>query len=98
MNEPITYGIRRRGMKAVIGVVPAKVHAAPPTSKEYSDVYEEIPLYDQAIVDSLERSLNFYRQRCEALQAIQARMRDPERKAVCDILANGSTSALGAKA
>jgi len=32
--------------------------------------------------------------RCEALQAVQDKMRDPERKAVCDILANGSTEAM----
>lgn len=37
---------------------------------------------------------SFYKRRCEALQAIQDRMRDPERKAVCDILANGETAAL----
>lgn len=36
----------------------------------------------------------FYKRRCEALQAVQDKMRDPERKAVCDILANGSTDAL----
>lgn len=36
-------------------------------------------------------SLDFYKRRCEALQAIQDKMRDPERKAVCDILANGFT-------
>lgn len=36
-------------------------------------------------------SIEFYRTRCEALQEIQDKMRDPERKAVCDILANGFT-------
>lgn len=34
-------------------------------------------------------TLNFYRKRCELLQQVQARMRDPERTLVCDILANG---------
>ena len=34
-------------------------------------------------------ALNFYRGRCDLLQAQQARMRDPERTLVCDILANG---------
>ena len=43
------------------------------------------------------QSRDFYKQRCEALQAVQPNMRDPERKAVCDILANGSTSALAAR-
>ena len=42
----------------------------------------------------LERSLSFYRSRCEELQRVQKLMRDPERKAVCDILANGSTESL----
>lgn len=44
-----------------------------------------------AEIRSLRDSVGFYRRRCEALQSIQNRMRDPERKAVCDILANGST-------
>lgn len=39
----------------------------------------------------LTRSRDFYRRRCDALQELQKKMRDPERKAVCDILANGST-------
>ena len=42
----------------------------------------------------LRNSRDFYKRRCEALQAVQDKMRDPERKAVCDILANGSTTAL----
>ena len=39
----------------------------------------------------LEHSESFYRRRCEALQAWQSSMRDPERVIVCDILANGFT-------
>lgn len=35
-------------------------------------------------VARLESSLDFYRRRCEALQAVQDKMRDPERKAVCE--------------
>ena len=34
---------------------------------------------------------SFYRRRCEALQAWQSSMRNPERVIVCDILANGFT-------
>lgn len=34
-------------------------------------------------------ALDFYRGRYDLLQAQQARMRDPERTLVCDILANG---------
>ena len=34
-------------------------------------------------------SAEFYKERCKALQSIQSTMRDPERKMVCDILANG---------
>lgn len=45
-------------------------------------------------LDRVRRSRDFYMRRCEALQAVQDKMRDPERKAVCDILANGSTTAL----
>ena len=45
-------------------------------------------------IERLESSRDFYKRRCEALQAVQDKMRDPERKAVCDILANGSTEAM----
>lgn len=38
----------------------------------------------------LRSSLEFYKRRCDALQACQHTMRDPERTMVCDILANGS--------
>ena len=41
-----------------------------------------------------QQSRDFYARRCEALQEVQDKMRDPERKAVCDILANGSTEAM----
>lgn len=37
----------------------------------------------------LKSSLDFYRTRCDLLQKLQVRMRDPERTLVCDILANG---------
>lgn len=33
--------------------------------------------------------LAWYRARADVLQAVQARMRDPERTMVCDVLANG---------
>lgn len=39
----------------------------------------------------LRNTVAFYRRRCDALQAWQSRMRDPERTVVCDILANGFT-------
>jgi hypothetical protein len=48
-------------------------------------------LKDGETVARLERSESFYRRRCEALQAWQSSMRDPERVIVCDILANGFT-------
>lgn len=38
----------------------------------------------------LQTSLDFHKRRCDALQACQSTMRDPERTMVCDILANGS--------
>lgn len=44
--------------------------------------------------DRLRNSRDFYKHRCDALQKAQQHMRDPERKAVCDILANGKTAAL----
>jgi hypothetical protein len=50
---------------------------------------EIIPSAD--IIADLERSLEFYRTRMNNLQCWQSSMRDPERKIVCDILANGFT-------
>lgn len=41
--------------------------------------------------NSLRDDVDFYRCRCEAIEAIQSQMRDPERQMVCDILANGKT-------
>jgi len=40
-------------------------------------------------IADLKQSLTFYKKRCELIQKYQSRMRDPERKAICDILANG---------
>jgi hypothetical protein len=57
-----------------------------------SDIAAELAWRDMQI-DQLASSRDFYKRRCEALQAVQNRMRDPERKAVCDILANGETYA-----
>jgi len=46
-----------------------------------------------AVVEALWRERTkseFYRRRCDLLQQVQSRMRDPERMLVCDVLANGS--------
>jgi hypothetical protein len=40
-------------------------------------------------IDKLGHSKEFYKNRVELLQDIQHIMRDPERKMVCDIIANG---------
>lgn len=58
-------------------------------------------LIEQHARDSLElrrlcQSRDFYKRRCEELQKVQSSMRDPERKAVCDILANGETAVFAA--
>ncbi|TDS82577.1 hypothetical protein [Comamonas sp. JUb58] len=42
-----------------------------------------------ARIAELEAEKDFYKRRCDALQAAQSTMRDPERTVVCDILANG---------
>ena len=45
-------------------------------------------------VDAIAREVRraaWFKQRCDALQDAQKHMRDPERKMVCDILANGKT-------
>lgn len=42
-------------------------------------------------------SCDFYRRRCHALHVAQVAMRDPERKVVCDILANGESSSARGK-
>jgi hypothetical protein len=58
--------------------------------KEAREVQQEITPSADIIAD-LERSLEFYRSRMGNLQCWQSSMRDPERKIVCDILANGFT-------
>lgn len=37
-------------------------------------------------------SCDFYKNRCDELQKVQKTFRDPERKMVCDILANGTAN------
>lgn len=43
------------------------------------------------LIENLRGELDFYKRRCDMLQAWQGRMRDPERTIVCDIIANGQT-------
>ena len=43
-------------------------------------------------IDKLGHSKEFYKNRVELLQDIQHIMRDPERKMVCDIIANGQVN------
>jgi hypothetical protein len=40
-------------------------------------------------IADLKQSLDFYKTRCNLIQKYQSKMRDPERKVICDILANG---------
>jgi hypothetical protein len=63
---------------------------------EKSAIAAELAHRDIEIV-RLSREVAFYAQRMDALQKIQSKMRDPERKAVCDILANGSTDVFAVK-
>lgn len=58
--------------------------------REAREVQQEITPSADIIAD-LERSLEFYKARMNNLQCWQSSMRDPERKIVCDILANGFT-------
>ena len=50
-----------------------------------------------SFAEELLKSDHFYRIRVNELQKIQSQMRDPERKMVCDIIANGRPSPLGYK-
>ena len=54
----------------------------------FLDVAENLEQAAGALADANE-SKAFYQRRCDALQDLQNRMRDPERTIVCDILANG---------
>ncbi len=88
LNLPIEE--LRYDLQAALRAIAAALRAAPEG------------LIEQHARDSQElrrlcQSRDFYKLRCEALQAAQSNMRDPERKAVCDILANGSTSALASR-
>lgn len=48
---------------------------------------EQLSLEEQ--LAQARQSAEFYKRRCELLQAWQSTMRDPERTLVCDVLANG---------
>ena len=66
-------------------------HALPDPHDEREVLHA--PLLTEA-ADALEREkrrADWFEQRCNTLQQAQANMRDPERKMVCDILANGKT-------
>ena len=65
-----------------------KIHPADTRSRPHP-APEQLQISD--IIEDLERSLKFYKDRATALQCWQSSMRDPERKIVCDILANGFT-------
>lgn len=47
------------------------------------------PAVQMRDITRLRHALDFYRARCDLMQRVQHQMRDPERKMVCDILANG---------
>ena len=64
-----------------------RVWLSPETYEELMRERQET-LHDMA---QLKDSREWYKHRCEELQKAQKYMRDPERKAVCDILANGIT-------
>lgn len=68
-------GLPQRMLDAILAAAPQ-----PPEA-------EENPLQEQ--LDEALQSLEFYKRRCDLLQSIQPRMRDPERTMVCDVLANG---------
>ena len=40
----VCHGMRRKGESAVIGVIPNKIAAKPPTAEWYHRYYEEVPL------------------------------------------------------
>ncbi len=63
-----------------------RTHPAPGVDAEQREL---IPSED--LIRELERSLEWYKKRTNMLQCWQSLMRDPERKIVCDILANGFT-------
>jgi len=63
-----------------------EIRSRPHTSTPQTELQ---PSFD--IIDDLERQLKFYKDRINYLQCWQSSMRDPERKIVCDILANGFT-------
>jgi len=56
------------------------------TCSEYYGNPDAFLKFAQSII----KTNDFYRKRCELLQKVQKYMRDPERTIVCDILANNS--------
>lgn len=58
-------------------------------NREVVMIVDEKTLRTFKKITELERTLEFYKIRCDALQSAQRKMRKPERTMVCDILANG---------
>ena len=85
-------GVNTAGLRAVLEQVLTPAQPAPVVGG--SDWYAEQHARDSKELRKLCESRDFYKRRCDSLQALQPNMRDPERKAVCDILANGTTTVL----
>lgn len=66
-------------------------HSDPELSRRKSDYGGKWDSPQAQRVRKLRDSRDFYLRRCTALQEIQKLMRDPERKMVCDVIANGKT-------
>lgn len=77
--------------KEFLEMVGCASHAASTSDNEQKEPQQELSIRSNKEIESLERSLEFYKKRAEMLQCWQSSMRDPERKIVCDILANGFT-------
>jgi len=67
-----------------------QIRSRPYTSATHAPAPDEQQQISDIIKD-LEQSLDFYKSRMDMLQCWQSSMRDPERKILCDILANGYT-------
>jgi hypothetical protein len=68
--EAVAYGMRRKGEKGLIGLIPPKVHAIPPKVAEYLRDYEEIPLYDAFTVAALQGEVSRLRAERDNLKVL----------------------------
>ena len=57
-EDPVIYGLQRKGTQGIIGVIPVKIHQNQSPSPSFKNEYEEIPLYTEDVIQKLQDEIN----------------------------------------